>query len=99
MRGSGIVAKARGCGRMMLAAAALFLLPACIAQAATDRSSVRIPLGSPAAVEHLELPRVIGARGSHRPLVVIDAGHGGHDPGASSADGRYQEKDAALQIA
>ncbi|KAI1692978.1 n-acetylmuramoyl-L-alanine amidase domain-containing protein [Ditylenchus destructor] len=33
-----------------------------------------------------------------RPLVVIDAGHGGHDPGAISADG-LQEKDLTLKTA
>ena len=32
------------------------------------------------------------------PVVVVDAGHGGHDPGTHSADGRL-EKDLALQIA
>lgn len=66
--------------------------------AAANRGSVRIPLGASGA-EQLTLPPVSGARGSNRPLVVIDAGHGGHDPGASSSDGRFQEKDAALQIA
>ncbi len=33
-----------------------------------------------------------------RPTVVVDAGHGGHDPGTRSEDGRL-EKDLALQIA
>jgi N-acetylmuramoyl-L-alanine amidase len=66
--------------------------------AADDRSSVRIPLGPPAAAAQLPTPHVSGARGSNRPLVVIDPGHGGHDPGAMSADGRM-EKDAALAIA
>lgn len=31
--------------------------------------------------------------------VVIDAGHGGHDSGAISADGRLKEKDVVLDIA
>jgi N-acetylmuramoyl-L-alanine amidase len=30
--------------------------------------------------------------------VIIDAGHGGTDPGASSLDGKVKEKDLALQI-
>jgi N-acetylmuramoyl-L-alanine amidase len=39
------------------------------------------------------------ARGAFRPLVVIDAGHGGHDVGAISVhEGRF-EKDATLAIA
>ena len=37
------------------------------------------------------------ARG--RPIVVIDAGHGGRDPGATSVSGQVNEKDLALAIA
>lgn len=43
------------------------------------------------------MPRVFGP--ADRPLVVIDPGHGGHDPGASSADGKIVEKDVALALA
>ncbi|WP_163484887.1 N-acetylmuramoyl-L-alanine amidase family protein, partial [Escherichia coli] len=35
---------------------------------------------------------------SDRPLVVIDAGHGGHDPGAIGAGG-LREKDLTLKTA
>ncbi|HWW63302.1 MAG TPA: N-acetylmuramoyl-L-alanine amidase [Sphingomonadaceae bacterium] len=63
-----------------------------------DRSTVRIPLSPSNKVAGLPLPPVSGARGTDRPLVVIDAGHGGHDPGAMSPDG-LMEKDAALAIA
>lgn len=63
-----------------------------------DRSSVRVPLASPRGASGSPLPRVIGAKGTGRPLVVIDAGHGGHDPGSLAPDGRM-EKDAALAIA
>nr|WP_294336548.1 N-acetylmuramoyl-L-alanine amidase [uncultured Sphingomonas sp.] len=51
----------------------------------------------PAVAKALPLPRVVGA--ASRPLVVIDAGHGGHDPGAISPDGRLQEKDLTLKVA
>ncbi|AEV97285.1 hypothetical protein A4D02_17050 [Niastella koreensis] len=35
----------------------------------------------------------------HQPItVMIDAGHGGSDPGAASPDGKVKEKDLALQI-
>lgn len=44
------------------------------------------------------LPKIWGARGSNRPLVVIDAGHGGHDPGAI-APGGEREKDVTLALA
>jgi N-acetylmuramoyl-L-alanine amidase len=37
------------------------------------------------------------ARG--RPIVVIDAGHGGSDPGAGSLSGDVREKDLALDVA
>jgi N-acetylmuramoyl-L-alanine amidase len=43
------------------------------------------------------LPRIIGDPG--RPLVVLDAGHGGHDPGAISPFGGRLEKDVTLAIA
>jgi N-acetylmuramoyl-L-alanine amidase len=43
------------------------------------------------------LPRVEGRPG--RPLVVIDAGHGGRDPGATAPDGRAVEKDVTLTLA
>jgi N-acetylmuramoyl-L-alanine amidase len=37
------------------------------------------------------------ARG--RPIVVIDAGHGGRDPGATSVSGQVSEKDLSLALA
>jgi N-acetylmuramoyl-L-alanine amidase len=46
------------------------------------------------------LPRVTGSIRGKRPLVVIDAGHGGHDTGAlATAFGNRPEKDATLAIA
>tara|TARA_B100000678_G_scaffold277938_1_gene272222 strand:+ start:1453 stop:2700 length:1248 start_codon:yes stop_codon:yes gene_type:complete len=43
------------------------------------------------------LPKIYGTDAS-LPLVVIDAGHGGHDPGALGADG-LQEKNLTLKTA
>jgi N-acetylmuramoyl-L-alanine amidase len=43
------------------------------------------------------LPRILGDPA--RPLVVLDAGHGGHDPGALSPFGQRREKDVTLAIA
>ncbi|WP_322964315.1 N-acetylmuramoyl-L-alanine amidase family protein [Sphingomonas fuzhouensis] len=51
----------------------------------------------PAATRTLPLPRVKGA--DNRPLVVIDAGHGGVDPGAINPQTGLREKDVTLAIA
>ncbi len=57
---------------------------------------ITVPIDPP---KPLTVPAVTGARGTKRPLVVIDAGHGGHDPGSQSQDGSKKEKDIALGIA
>lgn len=63
----------------------------------------RVPNSASATIpprpSRLTLPLVQGPRRLDAPLVVIDAGHGGHDPGSSSSDGDEQEKDVALKIA
>ena len=60
-------------------------------------SSYRVSMPVPPAAAGLKLPRVYGD--ASRPLVVIDAGHGGHDPGAISPDTGLEEKDLTLKIA
>jgi len=55
---------------------------------------VSIPV--PARARGVALPRVEGD--DSRPLVVIDAGHGGVDPGAIGPDG-LREKDVTLKVA
>jgi N-acetylmuramoyl-L-alanine amidase len=60
-----------------------------------SRYSLTIPLDAPKS--GLPRPKIYGPAG--RPLVVIDAGHGGHDPGAISPHGGQREKDATLAIA
>lgn len=47
----------------------------------------------------IPLPAVTPARGADPPLVVIDAGHGGRDPGAVSPRDGLREKDVTLAIA
>lgn len=59
--------------------------------------SIMVPI--PAAAKSVALPQVEGPRDAARPLVVIDAGHGGHDPGAINADTHAREKDVTLAIA
>jgi N-acetylmuramoyl-L-alanine amidase len=69
------------------------------APAAPPGQSVTIPLGPLGSDERGPLPRVTPARGDNPPLVVIDAGHGGQDPGAESPFTARPEKDITLAIA
>jgi len=56
---------------------------------------IRIEL--PPAGGEIGLPPIQGPLDASRPLVVIDAGHGGHDPGARG--GALREKDLTLGLA
>jgi N-acetylmuramoyl-L-alanine amidase len=60
-----------------------------------SRYSITIPLDPPQA--GLPRPRIFGR--PDRPLVVIDAGHGGHDPGAIAPQTATREKDVTLGVA
>jgi len=51
----------------------------------------------PAAEQEIGLPEVLGPADTQRPLIVLDPGHGGHDPGAGK--GEVKEKLIALQLA
>ncbi|QNQ10109.1 N-acetylmuramoyl-L-alanine amidase [Sphingomonas alpina] len=66
------------------------------AAAAPRRYELTIPVPRPSKT--IALPAVYGDDDS-RPLVVIDAGHGGVDPGAISPDSGLREKDVTLRIA
>ena len=56
---------------------------------------LRVPL--PPAGRMIGLPKIHGPPDASRPLVVIDAGHGGHDPGAGTGD--LKEKALTLRLA
>jgi N-acetylmuramoyl-L-alanine amidase len=56
-----------------------------------------IRLALPEAGQAVGLPPILGPEDPGRPLVVIDAGHGGHDPGASGQT--IKEKTLALGLA
>ena len=60
-----------------------------------SRYNITVPLDPPTS--GLPRPKIYGPKG--RPLVVIDAGHGGHDPGAISPHGGKREKDVTLAVA
>lgn len=59
--------------------------------------SITVPI--PSAARGIALPPVEGVNDGARPLVVIDAGHGGHDPGAINKENGKREKDVTLAIA
>ncbi len=85
----GEFARAAAEGRMS------FLPPFNLPDNAASAYSVSLPV--PARAVGLSLPRVEGD--PSRPLVVIDAGHGGFDPGAISPTSGLREKDVTLRIA
>lgn len=80
----------------VLLLAGLYLVGRTLPVPALGRDYV-IRLELPQAGETLGLPPVSGPRDPGRPLVVIDAGHGGHDPGASGE--AVKEKTLTLALA
>ncbi len=81
--------------RPWISIAALLLTAVANAAPPPNRATARLP----ARPSRLRLPPVEGPQRNDLPLVVVDAGHGGHDPGSSSLDGGEQEKDLTLAIA
>jgi len=80
----------------VIAAAAIgaALLAFASGSGAASQSSLTVNL-PPAATD-----RIYGApQARGRPIVVIDAGHGGRDPGARSVSGEASEKDLTLALA
>ncbi len=61
------------------------------------RYEVSVPIGQ--ARRGIALPPVSGPDDRTLPLVVIDAGHGGHDPGALAPNGQHREEDLTLAMA
>ena len=58
---------------------------------------VSAPIGKAGSMRGL--PKIYGPADARLPLVVIDAGHGGHDPGAISPHGGAREKEVTLALA
>lgn len=61
------------------------------------RYSVTVPIGKPEPA--VPLPVIAGPADARLPLVVLDPGHGGHDPGATSPHSGKREKDVTLALA
>jgi N-acetylmuramoyl-L-alanine amidase len=66
------------------------------AQDNRDAQAASLTLTLPTAVTN----RIYGAPGAKgRPIIVLDAGHGGRDPGATSVSGAFQEKQLTMALA
>ncbi len=87
-------------------AGALSLIPFDLSFGAADARPAPVPVASGGGTKvsraipparAVPLPPVRGSRS--RPLVVIDAGHGGVDPGALNTAAGLREKDVTLRIA
>lgn len=93
-----------------LAIAALFVVPLLVAvvwarvvlgvggASGGPVPSYVVRLALPDGTRPIDLPPILGPADASRPLVVIDAGHGGHDPGASG-EGSLREKQLTLALA
>jgi N-acetylmuramoyl-L-alanine amidase len=80
-----------------LAAAAVAALGFALAGRSSDaaaQASLTVNLPPPASDRIYASPVAKG-----RPIVVIDAGHGGRDPGATSVSGQVREKELTLALA
>ena len=84
-------------------AALLSLMPGMIsgpgAVEPASQAEVTIPLEAATSGPRAGDPPILGAENATRPLVVIDAGHGGRDFGARSVLDDKAEKDITLQLA
>jgi N-acetylmuramoyl-L-alanine amidase len=92
-RGVGKRGAIAGAGATVLAAGAL-LFAWDGRSGAAAQSSLTVEVPAPVTDRIYGAPE---ARG--RPIVVIDAGHGGRDPGATSVSGEVAEKDLTLALA
>ena len=79
----------------LLMALAVLGVPAGGGAARNDGVAIALDRSDPAP----GMPRIAGSTDPGRPLVVIDPGHGGRDPGATSPFGSKREKDITLAIA
>jgi N-acetylmuramoyl-L-alanine amidase len=83
-----------GAAMVIVAAAAVIVAAGSRSSDASAQSSLTVNLPPPASDRIYASP---AARG--RPIVVLDAGHGGRDPGATSVSGEVREKQLTLVLA
>jgi len=94
MKGRVLIAVVLGVPLAVMTAAAILFAMAYAAPVRAPSSVIRVAL--PSTRGEVGLPKIQGPADASRPLVVIDAGHGGHDPGAS---GQRGEKEKAVTLA
>ena len=82
----------------MLLSIAPALVPGSSPATEPPPGAIDIPLDEERSRSELALPPVLGSRNPARPLVVIDPGHGGRDPGAISPVAGEREADLVLAI-
>ena len=82
-----------------LAALLSLLLAAVGGGSAAPSGGVTVDLPEARSAAAADLPRIEGPADPERPLVVLDPGHGGRDPGATSPFAGRREKDVTLAIA
>ena len=85
--------------RLVVPLCLALLLAACNGRGGGHEDGVTIDLDKAKAGPAAALPTIYGSRDASRPLVVLDPGHGGHDPGAISPFGDRREKDVTLAVA
>ena len=93
-------------GALMLSGAAVLVLAsASVRTSGAAESSTALAGEARRGVVTMELPEAVGdvrvrqARLPGRPIVLIDPGHGGRDPGATGVSGSTLEKDLTLAMA
>jgi len=85
-----------GAAATLAAVAVILFLLAAGRSGAADRRDASLSVTLPAAATD----RIYASAGaSGRPIVVLDAGHGGTDPGATSVSGQITEKQLTLALA
>ncbi|HEY1125441.1 MAG TPA: N-acetylmuramoyl-L-alanine amidase [Sphingobium sp.] len=74
-------------------------LPGSAAMAKRPPRNVGLSVRMPPITEGPPIPKIHGPSDPSRPLIVIDPGHGGHDPGARNNKSGAMEKDVTLAVA